>query len=151
MKLIALLARAWRRRDGAAAIEFAIIGPLLLSLVIGVTELGLAIRASMLAQEAAAAGALYASQHGWDASGVSAAVLAATDEASLAASPAPQLYCGCPGASGVAAATCGERCPDDQAARQYVTVSATIPRVSVIRSSLGLGASMTATSTVRLP
>ena len=35
-----LLARLWRSRDGATAVEFAFVAPVLLALLLGVTEIG---------------------------------------------------------------------------------------------------------------
>jgi Flp pilus assembly protein TadG len=151
MTLLRLITEIWRRRRGTAAIEFAIVAPVLITVAIATAELGFAIRASLEAQQAAAAGALYASINGWNAAGITGAVLAATGEANLTASPAPLLYCGCPLATGVSTATCGAACADGLTARQYVVVSATLPRVSVVSSQLGLAANVTGQSTVRLP
>jgi Flp pilus assembly protein TadG len=151
MTLRRLITQAWRQGRGTAAIEFAIIAPVLVAVAIATAELGFAIRASLEAQQAAAAGALYAGINGWNAAGITGAVLAATGETKLTASPAPRLYCGCPLTTGVSTATCGVTCADGRTARQYVEVSATLPRVSVVSSQLGLAANMTRRSTVRLP
>lgn len=145
------LAAFWRRTRGVAAIEFAIVAPMLLALVVASVELGFAIQASIQTQDAAAAGASYAGQKGWDAAGISAAVLADTNAAGLTAAPAPRLYCGCPTTTGVGAATCGVTCADGVTARQYVEVSASLPRKTVMGSAFGLPATMTSTSTARLP
>ena len=151
MTLVRLIVETCRRRRGTAAIEFAIIAPVLVAVAIATAELGFAIRASLEAQQAASAGALYASINGWNAAGITGAVLAATGETKLTASPAPLLYCGCPLVTGVSAVTCGVTCADGRTARQYVVVSATLPRVSVVSSQLGLSANMTRQATVRLP
>lgn len=142
---------SWRRDRGVAAIEFAIVAPLILALVIATVELGFAIQASILSQDAAAAGAFYASQKGWDAAGISSAVLADSNATGLTAAPAPQLYCGCPSSAGISSATCGVMCADGVTARRYVKVSASLPRKTVVGSNFGLPATVTATSTVRLP
>jgi Flp pilus assembly protein TadG len=141
----------WRRNGGVAAIEFAIVAPMLLALVIASVELGFATQASIQSQDAAAAGAFYATQKGWDAAGISAAVLAATSAPGLTAAPAPQLYCGCPTTTGIGSTTCGVTCADGVTARQYVKVSASLPRKTVIGSGFGLPGTVTSTSTARLP
>ena len=94
MKTSSLVNRLLQRQDGVAAIEFAIMAPLLIALLIGTIEIGLTIRASIEAQEAVSAGALYASQKGFDSPGIIAAVQAATAHADLTASPAPSEFCG---------------------------------------------------------
>ena len=56
---------------GVAALEFAIMAPLLLLLIASVAELGLATRDAMRAQSAAATGGYYAMQNGFNAAAIS--------------------------------------------------------------------------------
>ena len=127
----------WRDRRGSAAIEFGIIAPVLMLLLVGMIELGFAVHQSMQVQDAAEAGALYAGKYGWDPAGISAAVVNATGADTITASPAPVLFCGCPSASGIAEIACDATCPAGGAAEKYVRVSASIPH-SAILTSLGL-------------
>ncbi len=145
------IARVLGRRDGVAAIEFAIMAPMLIALLIGTVEIGLAIRAAIETQEAVSAGALYASQKGFDSPGIIGAVQAATAHANLTASPAPSEFCGCPSATGISSTTCSSLCTDGRTARQYVVIHAALPRPSVIGSYVGLPATLMAQATVRVP
>jgi hypothetical protein len=147
-----ILPGRWRRdRRGVAAIEFAMALPLLILLLMGVVELGLAYAQAMQVRDAAAAGALYAGRNGWDAAAIAAAVAGTGATSGVSASPAPLLYCGCPDAAGVAPTTCGYTCGDGRLTRQYVDVSASVARRSVFPGAFGMPATLTATATARLP
>lgn len=145
------LVQILRNRRGVAAIEFAIIAPVLAGVVVATVELGFMMRAKILAQEAASAGALYASQHAFNAVAITAAVTAASNEATITASPAPAEAWGCPTVTGILAQGAGTLCADGIAARHYAVVGASVPRTSILGSAFGLPASATASSTVRLP
>lgn len=136
---------------GVAALEFAIMAPLLLLLIVSVAEIGLATRDALRAQSAAATGGYYAMQNGFDAAAISAAVINGTGAVGLSATPAPVLLCGCPGVAGIATAVCTATCADGIKARQYVRVSASITRTSILDAHLGLPATLVRQSTVRLP
>jgi Flp pilus assembly protein TadG len=118
-------------RRGTAAIEFALAAPLLLILLTGIVELGMAAFQAMQVQTAAEAGALYATAHGGgDLDKISQAVTNATSTAGITASPAPQVYCGCPGSGGITSqgSDCSSTCSDGKPPGKYATVSATITR-----------------------
>jgi len=136
---------------GTAAIEFAIVAPMIAAALIATVETGFTIHATIQAQEAASAGALFASQNGWNAAGIAGAVTAAVDEPGVNASPAPREFWGCPETGGVASANEGAICPDGSEARPYAEVGASLARRSILPSNLGLPAVVTARSTVRLP
>jgi len=136
---------------GTAAIEFGIAAPMLLILVVGGVEVGYSAYQAMQVQDAVEAGALYASQNGWDSAGITSAVLNATGLTGLAATPSPVQFCGCPNSSGVIAATCTSACADGNSPGQYVQINATLTRQSLILDSgLPLPAILTAQSIVRL-
>ena len=135
---------------GTAAIEFALVAPLLVLLLVGTTELGLAIRDADRVQQAAAAGAAFAVEHGWDSAGIAAAVASGSGAQGVSASPAPALFCGCPQAAGITATDCSVTCADGSGARQYVRVSATLARTSLMASALPLPANLTRQSVARL-
>jgi Flp pilus assembly protein TadG len=141
----------FRNERGSAAIEFALISPVFVILLIGVVELGFAGLGAMRVQDAAEAGALYAQVNGWDAAGIAAAVTNATGATGITATPAPVNFCGCPGADGITAADCAGECADGSAPGKYVTVSASMPRLSIMPETIStLPPALTAHSTVRI-
>lgn len=109
---------------GAVAIEFAFMVPLLTLMVVSVTDIGLAVYRKMQVEGAAQAGAQYAIAHGFDTSGISAAVTSATNSSAIIASPGAVQFCGCPGSTGISNASCGSTCPSGNLAGTYATVSA---------------------------
>ena len=140
-----------RERRGSAAIEFALVSPLFIILLVGVVELGFAGFDAMRVQDAAEVGALYAAVHGWNSAGISAAVTNATGAVGLTASPAPLTFCGCPQASGITAVICSAQCASGAAPGQYITVSASMPRLTIMTQTIAsLPATLTAHSTVRI-
>jgi Flp pilus assembly protein TadG len=109
---------------GLAAIEFAIIAPVLVLALICTADLGLGIYHKMQVENAAQAGAEYAVVHGFTASAITAAVTQATSFSGISASPAPIQFCGCASTAGVTSANCSSTCTGGVAAGTYVTVSA---------------------------
>ncbi len=94
--------------------------PVFLVLIVGMVEVGFAAYQAMQAQDAAEAGALYAAKHGWDAAGISAAVVNATGASGMSAAPAPSQFCGCPTAAGVTAVACSATCTGGGSPGTYV-------------------------------
>lgn len=136
---------------GSAAIEFAIIAPVLLLLLVGVVELGFGVHQAMQVQDAAEAGALYAGRHGWDQAGIAGAVVSATGASDITADPAPVQFCGCPTSSGIAEVNCSATCSDGNSAETYVRVSAAIPHVPILFGLLvPLPAVLTGEAVVRI-
>jgi Flp pilus assembly protein TadG len=136
---------------GTAAIEFAILSPILLALLLGVVDLGFGLYAAIQAQSAAEAGALYAAKHGWNSAGISAAVVGATGASSMAATPAPTLFCGCPSASGIATIVCTSTCTGGVQPGEYVQVNSSLARLSILSDpGLGLATTLTGESTIRI-
>ena len=120
------LARLHPAIKGTAALEFALLAPLLLILLVIAVELGFSAFEGMQVQDAAEAGAIYVTKHGWDAAGISAAVAAATGVSGVTASPAPSQFCGCPSVNGIIARDCSLPCPDGSAVSSYVQVDAAL-------------------------
>jgi Flp pilus assembly protein TadG len=142
--------RALRRGEsGTAAVEFGLFAPLFVLLLVGLVEIGFAMFGSMQVYTAVEAGALYATRNGWSATGISNAVVNSTNVSGVAATPAPSQFCGCPGLSGITVATCGTTCAGGGAVGQYIRVNATLTRTSILTSSFGLPATLTAQSIVR--
>uniref|UniRef100_A0A974A5W6 Pilus assembly protein n=1 Tax=Bradyrhizobium septentrionale TaxID=1404411 RepID=A0A974A5W6_9BRAD len=111
-------------RRGVAAIEFGIMIPVLSLMVVSVTDIGLALFHKMQVENAAQAGAQYAIVRGFDTTGVSNAVTAATNSTAITASPKPIQFCGCPTSAGVSTVSCGAVCPSGAQAGTYAMVSA---------------------------
>jgi Flp pilus assembly protein TadG len=146
------LSRAARNTDGAAAIEFAIVVPVLTLMVIAVSDIGLGVYHKMQVEDAAQVGAAYAVRNGFDVNAITNAVLNATNASMISASPAPMQFCGCATGSSINSVTCGAPCPGGALAGTYATVSAqmtyntTMTYPPVVPSSYNF----TAQSTVRL-
>lgn len=138
-----------RDRKGAAAVEFALIAPLLAMMIILTVDLGMGIFSKMQVEDAAQAGAQYAIIHGFDSSAISSVVTNATSNSGISSSPAPVQFCGCPSAAGITAASCSGVCSTGNAPGTYVTVSAqgtysTLVNYSIVPSSYTFNAQSTA-------
>jgi hypothetical protein len=111
-----------------AAVELALVSPLLVTGVMGAGELGITIFRQTQVNFAAQAGANYALAHGFNAAKVSNAVANATPYTAITATPAPSQFCGCPTATGVTVAgnnmagSCGS-CSGGVKAGTYVTAN----------------------------
>jgi Flp pilus assembly protein TadG len=112
---------------GVAAIELAMVSPLLVTGVLGAGEMGFTIFRQTQVSFAAQAGADYALAHGFIATGtqsISSAVVNATTYTAINATPAPKQFCGCPTASGVTNAggtpPCSATCSGGSKAGAYV-------------------------------
>ena len=121
---IALHLRSVRRSNaGVAAVEFALLCPWLVMLMVCMADIGLGIYAKMRVQNAAQVGAQYAAYHGFDTAAISSAVAQAVNFSGLALSPSPYAFCGCPTSSGVVGSGCTSVCPDTLSPGHYITVS----------------------------
>jgi Flp pilus assembly protein TadG len=116
--------RSVRQLDGGVAgVEFAILCPWLVMLMVCTADVGLGIYAKMRVQNAAQVGAQYAAYHGFDTAAISSAVAQAVNFSGLALSPSPYAFCGCPTSSGVVGSDCASVCPDTLSPGHYITVS----------------------------
>lgn len=135
---------------GIAALEFGLMAPFLVLLLVAATELGSSIYQAMQTQNAAEAGAVYASKHGFNVAGISAAVASATTAAGIAATPAPSQFCGCPIASGITEMACASTCADGTAPGQYMRINAQLTRTPLISlSGLVIPGTLTGQAIVR--
>jgi Flp pilus assembly protein TadG len=127
-----------RNEQGAAAVEFALLAPVLISLTLALADFGLALRERVQLVGAANAGIHYAARNPDNTGGVGAAVTAATAIPSARLSVSTTTSCEC--ADGSAAACVGGTCPAG-GVRTYVTVSVseTFP---LLFDYPGLGASL---------
>src|SRR5438477_2371103 len=124
LKVFGLAWAAARENSGVAAIEFAVIVPLLLLLFVCITDLGLGVYQNMQVGIAAQYGAQYALVNGYDANAISSAV---TNSSDLALGVTSTTFCGCPGGgNGIVQVTgsgaCKANCNDGSAAGTYVKV-----------------------------
>lgn len=110
-------------RRGAAALEFAFVGPALVAILLSVADLGVAVQQSIRLEGAARAGAEYAASFPTDAAGIRAAVLDALPGWTNVSVPTPTMWCECPGAGG--AVGCGTTC--QAGLKRYISISASRP------------------------
>lgn len=130
-RLAAFFGRERLAVAGVAAIELAMVTPLLVTGVLGAGELGITILRETQVQFAAQAGITYATANGFDAAKISTAITNATTYSDITATPAPVQFCGCASATGVtvistcaATCTCTSTCTGEFTAGTYVTSSA---------------------------
>jgi len=97
-----------REKQGVAAIEFAVIVPMLLIMSVGLADLGMGLYDDMQTQNAAQAGADYALIHltAWNKDAIKTAIKNASSLSGISASPDPYSFCGCPGTGGVTQVNC---------------------------------------------
>lgn len=114
---------------GVAAIELAMVSPLLVTGVLGAGELGFTIFRQAQVNFAAQAGAGYAIAQGFNVASMENVIVKATYPATTA-TPAPCQFCGCASATGVVpkttcgpTATCTAVCSSGFTAGTYVTAS----------------------------
>lgn len=120
-----LLGLVSRNREGAVAVEFALITPVLLIALIALADFGLMVYQNTQLSEAASAGTRFALQPGNedDDAGIEAAVLASLPD-NLGASVAVTRECRCPTGDAVA---CDSECSGEVVPGRYVSVVVTCP------------------------
>lgn len=116
--------RARNDTDGVAAIEFGIVVPMLVLMVVAAIDIGMGFYRKMQVEEAAQAGAQWAIKNGFDANAISNAVSLATNAPAINVSPAPVQFCGCANGSSISTVSCGSTCSGGILAGTYTTVSA---------------------------
>lgn len=148
------LRKLLRAEGGVSAVEFAIAAPILMALLVPVVDLGLAYSEQIQVQQAAQAGAQYASFHPWNSNSpttIANAVTAASTLSGITATPAPSQVCGCPNGSTITSATCNSTCTNGESAGYYVVVNAQLPYTPQLPYSvLGNSVTLTAQATVRI-
>ena len=137
-----------RALRGTAALEFGLAAPLLALLITAIVEIGFSMYQAMQANYAAEAGLAYAAKNGWNSTGIASAATGSTGLSGMTATPTQ--FCGCPSSTGIATATCGTTCSSGQTAGQYIKVSVSLTRTSIIGTTgFGLPASFSAQSILR--
>ncbi|MGH7091847.1 MAG: TadE/TadG family type IV pilus assembly protein [Stellaceae bacterium] len=132
-----------RDRSGAAAVEFALIAPMLVAILLPMVDLGIGAYQKMRVQDAAEAGAQYALKHGYSSASISSAAQNATSLGG-SLSVTPSEACDCVSGGALASAPCGSTCADGSAAGTYVTVG-TSTSYSLLLKYPGLTNPMTLT------
>lgn len=141
-------------RRGVVAIEFAVMGALLLLLLVGGVDLGIAFYEQMAVQTAAEAGAQYVTVNGFSVAGINNAVAnsSTTTTTTITASPAPSQFCGCPGAGGISAISCTSTCTGGVTPSKYVRIDTTATHwVAFSQGFLPSPFTLTGSATVRIP
>jgi len=138
--------------EGSAAIEFGLLVPLLVTLLLGCAEIGYFIQQTMMVHSAVDAGITLAAKRGFDLKAITNAVLDTTTEPGLQATPAPVLFCGCVAKEAVEASPCDATCKSDGLVPgHYVRVGAALkPRSILPNTMLPLPEIINAQSTIRL-
>ncbi len=163
-----VLKRFSRDRNGFAAIELAIIAPVLFLCTLCVADLGRFALDKTWVTYAASAGADYAAAHADDqqyaptypmgsafSAAIATAATSATPATNISVSPTPSTYYGCATATGVTVSTQGATCPSGTStggtAGEYVSVATTMP-FSALFSAAGIAypSTLTATAVVRI-
>lgn len=112
------------RRRGSAAVEAALILPVLLLMLTALYDLGFTAFEAMQVQSAADAGAQYAAGSGWDPAAITNAVTSATGGSNITATPAPSRFCACSAGGTLVDIACTATCPGGDAPGVYALVSA---------------------------
>jgi Flp pilus assembly protein TadG len=136
-RFLATLRRCGTDRSGASLIEFALIAPLLISLLGGATDLGGAIALSLRVENAARTAAQYITRKPSDTAGAQTVALTTLSGISGASVVVGAMVCQCPpagSATGGAVVSCtNNTCATGVA--QYVTVTATAPFTPIFPTS----------------
>ena len=115
--------RLRRSTSGVAAIELGLIAPVLLALLLGILDFGMAYWEQMQVVNAADAGTQWAMQNGYNATNISATAQNATYLPLSSSDVQAVNVCGCPTSSGVAMYACTATCPDGSTPSQYYRVT----------------------------
>jgi hypothetical protein len=150
-------------RSGTSAVEFAVSAPLLLGLLTPMADLGLAYSQQIQVQQAAQAGAQYASLHPWNSNSSTAIANAVTSATGLtllpydpvdkpASNPAPYQECRCLDGSTIGLTSCNSvPCADGAYGGYYVIVHAQAAYSPILPYSLlGDLTKFTAQATIRV-
>jgi hypothetical protein len=136
-------------REGGAAIEFALIMPIAVAMLVLMFDLGTGGYVKSRVLSAAQAGTTYVEAHGWNRPGIVLAVREATNLPSV--NIQARLSCGCVAGTAINDQLCGSPCPSGAAAGTYAAVTASSVYTPLIPYP-GLARSMTlsASSIVRI-
>jgi Flp pilus assembly protein TadG len=121
-----LWSRLRRGRSGLGAIEFGFVAPVLLAMLLGVLDFGMAFWEQMQVANAADAGAQWGMSNSFDASNITNVVKAATNLSIDSNNINASNPYGCPTSSGITTYSQSTTCPDGSTSKQYIVVTAHI-------------------------
>jgi Flp pilus assembly protein TadG len=133
---------------GTAAVEFALVAPILILMLVGILDFGTAYWEKTAVDDAAWAGAVYAAVNGYsgNSSGISGAMTSASGLTSITASVGSAFY-GCPTSTGITTASSSSTsCSSGGSARTYLPVTASA-QYKLLLSYPGFPSTLTLTST----
>jgi Flp pilus assembly protein TadG len=110
-------------RRGNAAVELALVLPIVVALLSGVIDFGMMVRATNALQTMARAGAAYAAKYPADSAGIAQAATGAAALDPTTLSVTATQFCECSGA----AVACGSACPAGGAMSVHVSVAVAQP------------------------
>lgn len=123
-------AGAWRDERGVSAVEFALIAPMLVAMMVCIADFGLGYYTDTQLANAAQAGAAYAVQKGYDVAGMTSAAQSSSKLSNVGVTPAQ--FCGCPSADGVIGTSCSTICNDGLRAGTFAQVTATVDYTTLV-------------------
>jgi Flp pilus assembly protein TadG len=117
--------RLWRATEGLGAVELGFIAPVLLAILLGILDFGMAFWQQMEISNAADAGAQWGMANAYDSTSIRTVAQSATNLSTVAVDPSNP--CGCASNTGVAGGygnppSC-TTCPDGTAAQAYIVVN----------------------------
>ncbi|HEV2551362.1 MAG TPA: TadE/TadG family type IV pilus assembly protein [Stellaceae bacterium] len=108
-RILATMRRGAASKDGNAAVEFAIIAPVLVGLLVPIADYGLYIYDQMQLNLAAQAGMEYAARNGWVPAGIQQAAINASPTLNLTAqNVSSSEFCGCPSGTSITVQNCND-------------------------------------------
>ncbi len=117
--------RFFTDRRGAGTVEFAFLSPLLILMAIVTIDLGMGGYSQMQVQTAAQAGGDYALYNfvynTYSTNNIKSAILNATANTGISASPDPVQFYGCATSTGVEVVSSGDVCSNGQSPGTYIT------------------------------
>jgi Flp pilus assembly protein TadG len=119
-RLLKRLARFGSRTDGAAAVEFALLLPVFVALVVGVIQYGGQIVAYQQMHDGVSTGAVYVMRGGSDATAIHGVAMAGWPNPPSDAAVTVTQACSCAGVGG----PCGTLCGDGSYPQAFTTISA---------------------------
>jgi Flp pilus assembly pilin Flp len=132
---VTVAGRRHRKESGTAAIEFAILAPVLALIVVGMVDLGSLMYQAMQLNSAVEAGTFYVLKNGWDGStGATPIISAVQQTGTVTGTPTVSCFYGCPDSTaGIVSqpGTCGSGssttvCSNGYAPGQYVKINAQV-------------------------
>ncbi len=110
--------------SGAGAVEFALVSPFLVIIVVGTLDLGFGFFRKMQVENAAQAGAQYAAIKGFDETQIKTIITGATRYSAITMPEPPKSVCGCATNTGVNIVECLSTCADGVLPGMYAQISA---------------------------